>query len=188
MPNSFTSPLIWLSFTTVPLASLGCNAKTGVDTDTATLGSSDETSQPPDGTWAIGNYYKPIHPSEATYFKPTLAIHEDFTVTLESEVCEAGIAPHESLRWQPIDPDTIEISAQQEGDAFSWFGGKVDEPLRMRRSDDADIVSVANGDFDEAPELGDFRRGFGCLKIVNEAEGCNGGAFVFPCSEEVTGG
>lgn len=62
-----------------------------------------------------------------------------------------------------------------------WFG-LISDTLRMRSTDDSDVVVVSDGDNEEGPTLGDFRRGTGCLKLVDAALGCfGGGAYVFPC-------
>lgn len=166
---------------------LACTPNAGAESGAATNEGSTETSAP-DGSWAVGSYYRPISNVSPTIEKASFEILEDFTTKLEDEFCGAGVVKYESLRWTAVDSDTVEFSALQDGEPVMWFGGEAFHTIRMRRTDDPDIVIVADGKFEEGPTLGKFKRGIACLKITNPLDGCNGGAYVIPCDNAVTSG
>lgn len=135
----------------------------------------------PDTSWALGSYYQPTWSNYATSTKWAVTIEEDFTARLETEYCDGPQPFVQMASWRVISDRQIELYSPEDSEALDWFG-LVSDAVRMRLSDDPDIVVVSDGDNEEGPTLGDFRRGTGCLKLVDAALGCfGGGAYVFPC-------
>lgn len=180
-----------LLFSAVHLACTDKKETTGAASETlsSSVGATGDTTteQGPDSDWALGSYYQPIYTNYAAIEKPSISILDGFTATLEDEFCGAGSVQYKPLRWQALDENQIEFSSMVDGDPVMWFSQKAFSVIRMRRTDDPEIVIVSDGDNEEGITLGKFRRGVGCLQVTDMSLGCNGGSFVVPC-DDVTGG
>lgn len=174
------SPHVFAVLCTVSGTTLGCGAKHPEEIDS-------ETGGAPDAAWVPGRYYQPVSGSYSTDEKASMNVFEDFTAQLDREWCHSNQGFSQVVRWEMIDDDTVGFSAMNAGEEFLWFGNEPFGAVRMRRTDNPSLVIVSDGPSEMGSTLGAFRRGTGCLQIVDPLLGCNGGAVVKACEAPTTG-